>query len=98
MGGHGGYQPVKLDPGVESWNYMRENVWRHFRFTKTTARLSLIWGVLVPVGVFAFAQRQDLKWDIVGARRDDPIARFGPSSVRPSERAAAASEDSKDEE
>lgn len=38
----------------------RENVWRHFRFTKTTARLSLIWGVLVPVGVFAFAQRQDV--------------------------------------
>ncbi|GAA6004624.1 hypothetical protein JCM11491_002171 [Sporobolomyces phaffii] len=91
-GGHGGYQPVKLDPGVESWNYMRENVWRHFRFTKTTARLSLIWGVLVPVGVFALAQRQDLKWDIVGARRDDPIARFGPSSVRPSA-AAAADED-----
>ena len=42
--------------------------------------------------------KTQLKWDIVGARRDDPIARFGPSSVRPSERAAAASEDSKDEE
>lgn len=40
--------------------WQRENVWRHFKFTKTTARLSLIWGVLVPVGVFAFAQRQDV--------------------------------------
>ncbi|GAA6019149.1 hypothetical protein JCM10207_006559 [Rhodosporidiobolus poonsookiae] len=90
MGGHGGYQPVKLDPGMESWNYMRENVWRFFRFTRTTARQSLLWGVLVPVGVFALAQQQDLKWDIAGAKRDDAIARWGESAKRPSERAAAA--------
>ncbi|GAA5864315.1 hypothetical protein JCM1840_006740 [Sporobolomyces johnsonii] len=89
-GGHGGYQPVKLDPGVESWAYMRENVWRFFRFTKTTGRLSLIFGVIIPVGTFVMAQHQDLKWDIAGARRDDPIARWGPKALRPSERAAAA--------
>ncbi|GAA5918549.1 hypothetical protein JCM21900_006276 [Sporobolomyces salmonicolor] len=96
-GGHGGYQSVKLDPGVESWSYMRENVWRFFRFTKTTSRLSLLFGVVVPVGVYVMAQHQDLKWDIVGAKRDDPIARWGPSAVRPSERAAAAAPSEDDE-
>lgn len=39
----------------------RENVWKHFRFTNRTARLSLLWGVLVPVGVFAICQRQDVR-------------------------------------
>ncbi|KAK4056621.1 hypothetical protein OIO90_002469 [Microbotryomycetes sp. JL221] len=97
-GGHGGYQPVKLDPAVESWNYMRENVWKHFRFTNRTARLSLIWGVLVPVGVFAVTLRQDLKWDILGAKKDDPIAKFGTYAQRPSERAAAAQPAGDDEE
>ncbi|GAA5991430.1 hypothetical protein JCM11641_005279 [Rhodosporidiobolus odoratus] len=95
-GGHGGYQPVKHDPGMEAWNYMRENVWRHFRFTRVTARQSLLWGVLVPVGVFTIAQQQDLKWDIAGAKRDDPIARWGESAKRPSERAAASAEASEE--
>ncbi|SCZ98374.1 BZ3500_MvSof-1268-A1-R1_Chr7-1g09115 [Microbotryum saponariae] len=88
-GGHG-YQPVKIDPAVESWAYMRENVWRHFRFTNRTTRLSLIWGVLVPVAVYAVALRTDLKWDVIGAKKDDPIARWGPMALKPSERAAAA--------
>ena len=39
---------------------MRENVWKTFRFTNRTARLSLLWGVLVPVGVFAVCQREDV--------------------------------------
>ncbi|KAM0750474.1 hypothetical protein T439DRAFT_289429 [Meredithblackwellia eburnea MCA 4105] len=61
MGGHGDYHPVKLDPAVESWNVMRENVWKTFRFTNRTARLSLIWGIFVPVGVFAVCQAQDVR-------------------------------------
>ncbi|ORY91473.1 hypothetical protein BCR35DRAFT_298636 [Leucosporidium creatinivorum] len=92
MGGHGGYQPVKLDPGVESWNYMRENVWKHFRFTNKTARLSLLWGVLVPIGVYSICQQQDLKWDILGAKRDSPLARWGTYAVPPSERNAPAAD------
>ncbi|POY74002.1 hypothetical protein BMF94_2813 [Rhodotorula taiwanensis] len=58
-GGHGGYQPVKLDPGVEAWSYARENVWRFFRFTQRTSRQSLVWGALLPIGVFAICQQQD---------------------------------------
>ncbi|GAA5966212.1 hypothetical protein JCM8115_006410 [Rhodotorula mucilaginosa] len=89
-GGHGGYQPVKLDPGVEAWSYTRENVWRFFRFTQRTSRQSLLWGALVPLGVFAICQQQDLKWEITAAQRDDPLARWGEHAKRPSERAAAA--------
>lgn len=122
-------------------------MWKTFRFTNKTARVSFIWGVLVPVGVFAILQRQDvrlplvppspssssltvhlhhrqhptfppshptpnrplssrtrpipthadacaqqLKWDVIGAQRDTPLARFGKFAVPPSERAAAAAE------
>ncbi|GAA5900604.1 hypothetical protein JCM6882_000919 [Rhodosporidiobolus microsporus] len=97
MAGSHGYQPVKHDPGLESWNYMRENIWRFFRFTKTTSRQSLLWGALVPVGVFFFAQSQDLKWDVAGAKRDSPIARWGEMGKKPSERAAAAAPAEDDE-
>lgn len=38
----------------------RENVWKHFRFTNRTARLSLLWGVLVPLGVYSICQKQDV--------------------------------------
>ena len=31
-----------------------------------------------------------LKWQIAGAKRDDPIARWGTHAQKPSERAAAA--------
>ncbi|KAL8292570.1 hypothetical protein RQP46_001182 [Phenoliferia psychrophenolica] len=85
--------PVRLDPGVESWNVMRENVWKTFRFTNRTARLSIIWGVLVPVGVFTFCQRQDLKWDILAAKRDAPLARFGKFATPKSERNAVVEAD-----
>ncbi|BGP31059.1 hypothetical protein JCM10296v2_002823 [Rhodotorula toruloides] len=90
MGGSGGYHPVKIDPGVEAFAYMRENVWQHFRFTNRTTRLAVLWGVVVPSLVYAVSYQQDLKWDLLGARRDDPIARFGKYSQKPSERAAAA--------
>ncbi|BGP23721.1 NADH-ubiquinone oxidoreductase subunit [Rhodotorula toruloides] len=90
MGGSGGYQPVKIDPGVEAFAYMRENVWRHFRFTNRTAGLAAVWGVLVPSLVYLVCNQQDLKWDLTAARRDDPIARWGKYAQRPSERAAAA--------
>jgi hypothetical protein len=38
----------------------RENVWRFFRFTQRTSRQSLLWGALVPLGVFAICQQQDV--------------------------------------
>ncbi|BGP38931.1 hypothetical protein JCM10450v2_002889 [Rhodotorula kratochvilovae] len=97
MAGAAGYDPVKKDPGVEAWNYMRENTWRFFRFTRTTSRQAILWGLLVPIGVFTFAQSQDLKWQIAGARRDDPIARWGEHGKKPSERAATAQRDADEE-
>ncbi|GAA5992723.1 hypothetical protein JCM10908_006898 [Rhodotorula pacifica] len=81
-------QRTQLDPGVEAWSYTRENVWRFFRFTQRTSRQSLLWGALVPIGVYAICQQQDLKWEITSAQRDDPLARWGEHAKRPSERAA----------
>lgn len=52
---------------VSSRLSQRENVWKHFRFTNRTTRLSLIWGVLVPVGVYAIALKQDVSKSVVKA-------------------------------
>lgn len=42
-------------------NLQRENVWRTFKFTNRTARLSIVLGVLVPLGVFQICQQQDVR-------------------------------------
>ncbi|KAI5481211.1 NADH-ubiquinone oxidoreductase subunit [Pseudohyphozyma bogoriensis] len=77
-GGHGDYHSVKFDPAVERWNFARENVWTKFRFTNRTARLALFWGAIVPFGVFTVCQQQDLKWDIQGVKRGEPLTRWAP--------------------
>jgi len=58
-GGHGGHNPVKLDTAVESWSYMRENVYKTFKFTPRTTSLSLIWGLAVPVALYYGIVGQD---------------------------------------
>lgn len=38
----------------------RENVFQNFKFNRRTARLSLIWGALVPFGTFLLMSNYDV--------------------------------------
>ena len=46
-------ESLQKDDTIEKWGSMRENTYRHFHFTPRIVRFSLIWLVLVPVGLFA---------------------------------------------
>jgi len=79
-GGHGGHNPVKLDTAVESWSYMRENVYKTFKFTPRTTSLSLIWGLAVPVALYYGIVGQDMKWDWQGKKRNESLSLKPPTS------------------
>merc|ERR1712230_317068 len=68
-GGHGGHNPVKLDTAVESWSYMRENLYKTFKFTPRTTSLSLIWGLAVPVALYYGIVGQDVRLSYTGRLR-----------------------------
>lgn len=60
MGLHGTYHPLDCTCTPLTLRRQRENVWKTFRFTNRTARLSIIWGVLFPVAVYSVCQKQDV--------------------------------------
>jgi hypothetical protein len=60
MGLHGEYYPQDCTRTRLTPRRQRENVWKTFRFTNRTARLSVIWGVLFPVAVYSVCQKQDV--------------------------------------
>ncbi|KAF9228041.1 hypothetical protein BS17DRAFT_813908 [Gyrodon lividus] len=48
---------LKLDPAIERWNRMREDVYKHFRFTRRTTLISLTGFVLVPGTIYYLASQ-----------------------------------------
>ena len=65
------------DEAIEKWASMRENTYKHFRFTPKIVRFSLIWLVLVPVGLCTFANWERRYRDKLEGRK--PIDYFSRS-------------------
>ncbi|EIM90510.1 uncharacterized protein STEHIDRAFT_154326 [Stereum hirsutum FP-91666 SS1] len=82
MAGHG---YVKHDPAVERWNSMRENVWRYFKFTRQTTKVSLIGLVIFPGAIYLTSTLSIGKWDWKGRRKDETLLRNPPAAVEPTE-------------
>ena len=40
------------DPAIERWGSMREQTLRHFKFTPRTTRLGILFGLVVPWGIY----------------------------------------------
>ncbi|KAI0003228.1 hypothetical protein BJV74DRAFT_812337 [Russula compacta] len=83
MAGHG---YVNNDPAVDRWNHMREDVYKHFRFTSRVSWISLTGLVLVPGAVLYLCAQQDLKWSWGGKRKGESLL------SRPSQTVNAAEE------
>ncbi|KAI0956880.1 hypothetical protein AcW1_005456 [Taiwanofungus camphoratus] len=77
MAGHG---YTKLDPAIERWNHMRENVYKHFRFTPRTTFQSICGLVLFPGAILYLASKQDGKWSWSGKLKNESLARISASS------------------
>ncbi|KAH9001759.1 hypothetical protein EDB92DRAFT_1939586 [Lactarius akahatsu] len=70
MAGHG---YVNNDPAVDRWNRMREDVYKHFRFTSRASWISLTGLVLVPSALLYFSAQQDLKWKWNGKLKGESL-------------------------
>jgi len=76
MAGHG---YVKHDPAIERWNAMRENAYKHFRFTPRTTIQSLCGLVVVPGVVLYIASQTNLKWEWRGKLKTESLSRNPPA-------------------
>ncbi|KAJ6455844.1 hypothetical protein C8R45DRAFT_1035897 [Mycena sanguinolenta] len=71
-----GHAHVKVqDAAIERQSLMRENQFKHFRWTNRTVR-STFWGVLIiPVGLYLTIYATQNKWDWTGKRKDESLAK-----------------------
>jgi hypothetical protein len=64
---------LKLDPAIERWNRMREDAYKHFRFTRRTTLISLTGFVFVPGAIYYLASQTHLKYKWTGKRRGESL-------------------------
>ncbi|KII88784.1 hypothetical protein PLICRDRAFT_176325 [Plicaturopsis crispa FD-325 SS-3] len=65
---------VKHDPAIERWNIMREDVFRHFRFTSRTTWVTMCGVFIVPGAFYLIASSNDRKWNWRGALKGESLA------------------------
>ncbi|OBZ75068.1 hypothetical protein A0H81_04711 [Grifola frondosa] len=70
----GGY--MKHDAGIDRWNTMREDMYKHFRFTPRTVWQSIIGLVVFPGAVYYISLKTDSKWSWAGKLKGQPLARI----------------------
>ncbi|KAF8610809.1 hypothetical protein BDV93DRAFT_550592 [Ceratobasidium sp. AG-I] len=75
-GDHGG---LKIDPAIERWGAMRDNLWRGFRMTPYAARKVTIWLGVVPLSVGLMATFLDTKINWAGKRKGESLLRKAPA-------------------
>ena len=51
MGGEH-HEVLRHDPAIERWATMRESTLAHFKWNPRTVGMSILWGVVVPVGIY----------------------------------------------
>jgi len=79
----GDHGALKHDPAIERWAAMRDDVYRHFRFTRRNTPKVVFWGLAVPAGVIYLAFLQDAKWDWRGKLKGQSLLRNQPEPSSP---------------
>ncbi|BFZ54975.1 hypothetical protein PYCC9005_002013 [Savitreella phatthalungensis] len=64
---------LKTDPAIERWVEMRHNLHETFRWTGKSTRQVLIWGAIVPIGLFMLANATEGKFNLNAKRKDESI-------------------------
>ncbi|KAF8634361.1 hypothetical protein AX15_000972 [Amanita polypyramis BW_CC] len=70
MGAHG---TVKIDPAIERFNRMREEAYKHFKWTRTTVRTTVLGFIVVPGILYYLAGTGYRRWDWVARRKGEPL-------------------------
>ncbi|KIK31341.1 hypothetical protein PISMIDRAFT_670382 [Pisolithus microcarpus 441] len=66
---------VQLDPAIERWNRMREDAYKHFRFTRRTSLITFTGCVLIPSVIYYVASETQYKFNWTGKRKGDSLVR-----------------------
>ncbi|KAI6038972.1 hypothetical protein EDC04DRAFT_2895708 [Pisolithus marmoratus] len=64
---------VRLDPAIERWNHMREDAYKHFRFTRRTSLIAFTGCVLIPSVIYYVASKTQYKFRWTGKRKGDSL-------------------------
>ncbi|KAI0792911.1 hypothetical protein C8Q75DRAFT_587382 [Abortiporus biennis] len=70
MAGHG---YVKQDPAIERWNNMREDAYKHFRFTRKTSLQVFAGLVAFPLAIYFISAKTDGRWKWDGKRKGESL-------------------------
>ncbi|KAI2470611.1 NADH:ubiquinone oxidoreductase 6.6kD subunit [Annulohypoxylon bovei var. microspora] len=67
---------MALDPAIQKLATMSSNRHKYFRWTPRTARLTVVYAVIVPVILGTIAYNTDGKWDIRAKRKGDLVSEY----------------------
>ncbi|KAH7103777.1 hypothetical protein BKA62DRAFT_694636 [Auriculariales sp. MPI-PUGE-AT-0066] len=70
----------QIDPAIEQWSQMRENVYRNFKFTRPVTKRIFGLAILVPTVTYLVAVDQSYKWDLRSKRKDESLLRHAPAT------------------
>ncbi|KAF2683774.1 hypothetical protein K458DRAFT_389700 [Lentithecium fluviatile CBS 122367] len=78
MAGFGPKNPhvLHLDPAIVKWNQMTMNRHKHFRWTKRTVWLNVVYVLIVPGILGTAGYMTEGKWEMRGKRRGDLISEY----------------------
>ncbi|EUC67304.1 transmembrane protein, putative, partial [Rhizoctonia solani AG-3 Rhs1AP] len=71
----GDHGALKIDPAIERWAAMRDNLWKGFRMTPYAAPRVTLWLGVVPLALGALATVLDTKIDWNGKRKGESLFR-----------------------
>lgn len=69
----GDHGTIKIDPAIERWGVMRDNLWRGFRMTPYATRKVVLWLGVVPLSVGVLALTLDRKIEWRGKRKGESL-------------------------
>ncbi|WOO78892.1 uncharacterized protein LOC62_02G002431 [Vanrija pseudolonga] len=67
------------DPALDRWAAMRENVYQHYKFTRTITRQTVALGLVLPIAIYAVAAVYDNKYDWAGKLKGSSLLRNPPA-------------------
>ncbi|OMJ11394.1 hypothetical protein AYI70_g7416 [Smittium culicis] len=71
----GDHKPTLLkDPAIEQWLYLRANYKQHFKFTRKTVTIGIIFCGLIPYGVYTMSKRQRGKYILEPSLRESSVS------------------------
>ncbi|WVN90386.1 uncharacterized protein L203_105622 [Cryptococcus depauperatus CBS 7841] len=82
----GNWNAVKIDPAIERWAHMRENVYQNFKFTPKTTKQVVIYGLVLPALTATIAIAFNKKYDWAGKQKGSSLLAGTPAKPVPTEK------------